>query len=298
MAAALSDRPVLFLEHDVDHAPPSRIDRWWAGYGAGGSVTLPLAMVSSGHAVSNGSVGFETVYRTMVEDDLERPAEAAVAAYARRLGSTLRVYVRAENLSQQPLSAANAAALHVLVWEETRVADTGRFVRAAAVHPVADPLDAGQAVTATDDFELSGVVWERVHAVALLDYRPGGDAGPFDVLQAAPAAAPALTSVPAALEVEAGPPSSSPVSVRLRLAGPYNASWTAASDAPWLTAEPGSAGLPATVTVTVDPRLLPWGQSTGTLTFAATSSDGLDLSLSVPVTVGRTGRPVRRLLGR
>ncbi len=299
LASELGDRPVLFLEHDVDHAAPARIDRWWAGSGAAGTVYLPLAMVSSGHAVSNGNVAFDEVYRSMVEDDLQRPPAATVEAYARRLGSTLRVYARAENRSDEELSAdANDATLHVIVWEETHVADTDRFVRAASAHPLVQAVAPGGSVAVTADVQLSGVIWDRIHAVALLDYRPGGDSGPYDVLQAAPAGPPAMTASPAALELSPGPPSSTRMTATLRLAGPYSATWSAASNAPWLTVEPGTGGLPATITVTVDPALLPWGASPGALTFTASSADGLDLTTVVPVTATHDRRPIRRQLGR
>jgi hypothetical protein len=61
LAQDYAGRPVVFLEHPVDSAPPSRYGRWWAAYSSGGTVGLPLIMLDSGNQISNGWLDFYNV---------------------------------------------------------------------------------------------------------------------------------------------------------------------------------------------------------------------------------------------
>ena len=183
LADEYADRPVVFLEHAVDTAPQRRIDRWWAAYGSGGSVTLPLVMVDSGYRHSNGYEGFYQVYRAMVEDALARPAQAHITVERQRVGSAFRFTVRLTNLSGVTLGSGNLARLHAIVWEDAHVGDTDRFVRGATSVPIAALAD-GETGTFALEVALQGVNWDALHSVVLVDCRPGGAAGPYDMLQA------------------------------------------------------------------------------------------------------------------
>ena len=47
LAEEYAGDPVVFIEYDVDNPPGNRVSRWWAAWGSGGSVYLPLIMVDS-----------------------------------------------------------------------------------------------------------------------------------------------------------------------------------------------------------------------------------------------------------
>jgi hypothetical protein len=295
LAVEYADRPVVFLENDVDRPLGQRIDRWWAGYGAGGVVYLPLSMVGSGHAVSSGSADFHTVFAGMVDAELERAPEAEVEAYARRVGNAVRVYVRVVNRSEDALaSAVNAATVHALVWEDRKVGVTSRALRAAPAAAVAGPVFPGGACTATlDTAALAGVDWTKLHTAALVDYRPGGAAGAWDMLQAALAPAPDLIATPASLAatLHAGSPEERVGTIALR--GPYVLSWTASTDALWLAVTPGAGSVPAEVEVRVLRDRLPAGVQQGHVTFTATSADGMSFTRTVTVNAELAGPQLR-----
>jgi len=291
LAVEYADQPVLFLENDVDRPLGRRLDRWWAGYGSSGSVYLPLSMASSGHVVSNGSVAFHSVYARLVDGELVRPPEGEVDAYSRRVGNAVRVYVRVVNGTGVALSAAaNAATVHALVWEDKQVGVTGRMIRAApfaTIDAVVAPV--GSYAVTLETAALAGVDWDKLHAVALVDYRPAGATGPFDMLQAGLAPASDLSATPASLAVKLhhGSPEERVGTVALR--GPYVLSWTASTDALWLAVTPGTGAVPADATVRVVRDRLPTGVQLGHITFTATSADGLSFTRTVDVTVELTG---------
>lgn len=183
LADEFSDAPVFFLEYDVDDPAGDRISRWWAAWGSGGSVYLPLIQVDSGNQISNGYVSFYDEYRAMVETALERPALARLVVDRERVGDSFSFSIELTNRSDATLSSANGAALHAIVYEETHVADTDRWVRAASWIPIQN-LPPGETGSFTIDVPLAGVDWSKLHSVVLADYRPGGSSGAYDTLQA------------------------------------------------------------------------------------------------------------------
>ncbi len=90
LQSEMRGRAVL-LEYDYDAFLHGRQDRFWA---SGASARyLPLVMVGSGYRTSSGAENYEPVYRSMINDELARPARAAVSAYWRRVANTMRAYV-------------------------------------------------------------------------------------------------------------------------------------------------------------------------------------------------------------
>jgi len=177
--------PVVFIEYDVDNPAGNRVSRWWAAWGSGGSVYLPLIMVDSGNQISNGSVAFAQRYRAMVDAALQRPAAARLEVNRERIGNSFRFDIALTNLSGVTLSSANSATLHVIVYEEAHVGDTDRWVRAATTRSISN-LPPGEAASFTVEIAPQGVVdWDKVHSVVIADYRPGGTTGAYDTLQAA-----------------------------------------------------------------------------------------------------------------
>ena len=180
-------QPVVFLEQHVDQTVGNRYGRWWAAYGAGGSVYLPLVMADSGHQISNGSVSFYNVYKGMVDAELARASQANIVASCWRVGNRVRVSGQMTNLSGVTLSSSlNGATIHAIVYEDAHVGVTDRYVRAAPWTAIVSALTSGSAMTFTlETTDLTGVNWEKLHTIVLADYRPGGSSGAYDMLQAA-----------------------------------------------------------------------------------------------------------------
>ena len=184
LAEEYADQDVVFVENNVDAPLGDRISRWWAGYGAGGTVTLPLAMVDSGHEVTNGSEDFHTVYSTMIDTALDRAPTALLDVDRERDGATLTFEIRLTNLSGVTLASNNSAALHTMVYEEPTKGVSSRVVRAASSRAITGLAD-GEVGLFTLQLNAFGVDWTRARSVVLVDYRPGGSSGAYDMLQAA-----------------------------------------------------------------------------------------------------------------
>jgi hypothetical protein len=185
LAEEFAGQPVLFLEQRYTSAVGERVSRFWAGF-AGGQAYYPLAMVDSGQQVASGGADFQALYRQMVQTALARPAQAEVSARYRQVEGRVQAEVTVTNGSTATLSAANGATVHILVYEHARVLWTGRYVRGAAWTAVEEALPPG--ATRTFSLETDALTvqdWNQVRVVALVDYRPGGNTGPYDMLQAA-----------------------------------------------------------------------------------------------------------------
>jgi len=187
LAGRYVGQPVVFLEYNAD-AGFRREERWWAASNSS-SVTLPMVMSDSGHQVSAGFEDFHTRYTAMVDTALARPAQAALTVTGRREGDTLSYTVQVTNLSGVALGPDNEATIWAIVYEVFDTAGeerlTNRLVRAVAATPVTPSL-APEATTtmAVVTEPLTGVVWEHLHTIVLVDYRPGGTVMAFDMLQA------------------------------------------------------------------------------------------------------------------
>ena len=252
-------------------------------------------MVDGGHQMSNGSLpDFLGTYRRLVDAERPRPPRAAIEVYARRVDDRVRAYVRLRNLSGAALgSATNQAALSALVWEDRRVGDTGRIVRAAPTFDIAPAVPDGGELTATVDTPaLAGVGWDALHTVVVADWVPGP--GPaFDMLQAAFAEPAGFALDPATLAaaVDTGHPVDRTVEVAFR--GPYVLRWTGASDAAWLLVTPAGGDITVPAAVTVAAGALANGSQVGHVTFSATSQDGMAFTGSLTVDAYAGARRVR-----
>lgn len=272
----------------------NRFSRFQAAF-TGGPAYLPVVIVDSGHRISTGDVGvFATVYGRLVDAELIRPPQAEIEAYARQVGTRMRVYARLHNTSGTTLSAAtNQAALHALVYEDARVGVTGRIMRAAPWLDLASPLAPDGVTGATLNTDaLSGVAWNALHTVVVADYTPVSG-GAFDMLQGAVARPAGLTVEPSALRVGVDSGHLADRTVPATLAGPYNLSWTAAPDVPWLVVTPDEAGIATQPTVTVAAGALAPGSQEGHVTFSATSEDGMAFTQFLTVTAVLAPRRLR-----
>jgi hypothetical protein len=227
---------------------------------------------------------FYSVYKTMVDAALVRPPQAEVEATQRRMGNTIQVYVRVTNRSGVTLSSGNSAAIHTLVYEEVEKSvahsDTGRLVRAALMSDIAS-LASGNSITATlQTPDLTGVDWSKLHAIALVDYRPGGSSGAYDMLQAAVALTTTFTVQPDSHTFLVDPTDTRSSSVEVSVQTLLPLTWTAVANTTWLTITPSSGSGASQPTLSVISQSLSAGWQQGAITFAASdgSTDQVDIS--------------------
>jgi hypothetical protein len=188
ISADYANQPVVFLEYYYYEAPGNRLNRFWAAVPPQ-DYYFPLISVDSGNQWSLGYVDFDTEYRAMVDAELSRPPQGSISVQRARVGDTFEFTIQVTNATGVELSYSNQATVHAIVFEDapgsiSRVTD--RYVRGATYGSVASLADG-----ATDSFELvvdlTGIAvdWNELHSVVLVDYRPGGSSGPYDMIQAA-----------------------------------------------------------------------------------------------------------------
>ena len=279
----------VLLEYDYDVFRHGRQDRFWAS-GASASY-LPLVMVGSGYRTSSGAEDYEAVYRSMINDELARPARATVSVYWRRVANTMRAYVEVRNMGATDLEIDHDAAIWLIAYENASIGVSRTWVRSTAQGFLPYDLAPGEMATAVIDTPaMTGVDWSRMAGLVLLEDRPG-DGEAYDMAQAAEA-------LPADLSAEPGHLVMSPYRpvAEVILTGPHVLSWSASSDVPWIEVTPSSGAVPSTVILTLRPELRPASATEGSVSFAATG-DGMAFSATVSVAVGaqlrRGGRRVR-----
>lgn len=254
LAEEYQDQPVVFLEQGTSPLFGDRVSRFWAAHGYG-TAYLPLIIADSGHQFSEGyrSDTMAAEFRAMVDTELTRPPQAEITAVQTREGEHLTFRVTVKNTSGVTLSSSNGAAVHVIVYEDIHAGVTNRYVRAAPYVSIQTPLADGETATfSLTTPDLSGVNWDRLHAVALVDYRPGGSTGAYDMLQASMAIAASFSVHPSSLAflIDQSNPVSQHATVHFSGA-PSTLQWSITENLPWLTASPlaGKVGEAAVVQV-------------------------------------------------
>ena len=280
----------VLLEYDYDAFLYGRQDRFWAT--GASAMYLPLVMVGNGYRTSSGSVNYEPVYRSMINDELARPVRAAVSAFWQRTTNTMRAYVEVLNLGDTDLEIDQEASIWLIAYENASIGVSTTWVRSTAQRHLPYDLAPGESATAIiDSWPMTGVDWSRMAGLVVIEDRPGGH-GSYDMLQATEALPAGLTAAPDHLVLS----SSGSSGAEVVLTGPHVLSWTASSDVSWIEVTPSSGNLPATPILTVRPEQRPWVENEGVVTFSATG-DGMEFSATVSVTVGaRHRRGARRVL--
>jgi hypothetical protein len=243
-------------------------------------------MVDSGQLISNGRVDFYNVYKSMVEHELARPPQAEIEAYASRVGDKVKFSIKLTNLSGVTLSYwSNYATVHGIVYEDAKVGVTNRIVREAvyeSIYSEVSPDSSGMFNLETSD--LTDVNWDNLHFLALVDYRPQGASGPYDILQAAPAQSIDFSIHPNQLTFLVDPGEQTTPTVQLNLVGSNTLNWTASEDIAWLSVSPTNGTVPASPLVSVDTSKLSLGwQPEGQISFIATNGDGVHFDEEVSV---------------
>ncbi len=268
LASEYANQPVLFLEHPADDASWWRSGRFWAAHNQSSGV-LPFMMVDSGHQISSGYLDFHTVYKSMIDQSLARPANAKIEAYWSREGDKVRFNVQVTNLTNTTLTPGNGATVHGLVYENEKVALTGRYVRAVGAIYIDSLAPNATATYIVDIPELSGVDWDNLRYVVVVDYRPAEASRAYDTLQAAFAVPLSLAVQPERLTFEVDPAASTAPSSTVSITGPQFVSWSATTSTPWLVVTPDAGESGTSPTITVNKQLLAPGWQEGIVTISA-----------------------------
>lgn len=210
----------------------------------------------------------------MVDAQLTRPPQAAIAAAWHRDGNRVHFDVHLTNLSGAILSSTrNDATVHAIVYEDARVADTDRFARAATFAGMTNDLAPGATTTfslVTSD--LVGVNWDKLHFLVLADYRPAGRSGSYDMLQAAVAVPATFQAIPDTYSFLVDPAYPANQSFQVHLSGPDWLTWSASADVSWLDVSPGGGPMAISPTVTLKQEILASGWQEGHVNFTTTGS--------------------------
>jgi hypothetical protein len=232
-------------------------------------------MVDSGNQISSGYVGFYNVYKAMVDAALARPVQAEIQAHWWRTGNKVGFYVLVKNLSTVTLSSsANSATVHAIVYEDAHVKATNRLARAAVESDISNLAPTATATFKLETYDLSVVNWDNLHFVVLVDYRPLGSVGAFDMLQAVaalPISAP-FTAQPDSLTFIVDPSDLSIPPALVNFQGPGFVNWISIPSASWLTTTPSSGPITTQPTISVIKNNLSTGWQQGNIT--VTTTDG------------------------
>jgi hypothetical protein len=284
-----ANKPVVFIEYPVN-APQSRDMRFWTACGCT-SADTPLTWVDSGYKFISGLVEFRPVYQAMVDAALLRPPKAEIQAVWWREtdigGSYVMFYIQVKNLTSDTLSySANGATVHAIAYEDAHVQHTDHFGRDAAETGIWSgdlaPNATGVYRVRMNDFNLIAnpydnfidANWDKLHFIALVDYRPGGSIGRYDMLQATyatPVDSPFKVK-PDSITFLVDPADSSIPSKLVHFIGPSFINWTSTSDNAWWTILPfnGSGSTQPAISVAKNDLVPGWQQ--GNITF--TTTDG------------------------
>ena len=236
-----------------------------------------MVILDSGNQVSSGYNSVSTNYKQMADTALARPAGAEVGASWWRDGDRVVTEVQVTNRTAVSLGGANNAQVHAIVYENTKVKLTSRDVRAEVSKQISqDFTGLKPGATATyllGSEDLTGVDWEKLDVVAIVDYQPA-QGGPYDALQSAPAG---RISNPFAIATSniaflVDPALDHPGAARrqaVQITGAPGLTWTATVDVPWLTVTPNGGAVNSEAELAVDPLLLADGWQQTTVTFAA-----------------------------
>lgn len=267
-------QPVLFLEYDVDDPDYStRETRFWAAH-SGGSVTLPLIAVDSGHQISSGSLDFRKVYREMVNSALARPAEADIEATWWREEDQVVVSVAVTNRSDSTIGHMDLATVHAIVYENAEIKLTNHYVRAIADEQLGEVFPGATSSYTLMSEKLTGVDWDKLAVAVIVDHRPDSKSYAYDTLQAAPATkidSPFAVSTNSVLLLSdtGGERPGTASRQLLQITGSPGLTWTAAVTVPWLTVTPMTGTVNAQVQIAAEPDQLADGWQQTTVTFAA-----------------------------
>jgi hypothetical protein len=268
LASEYAAQPVVFLEQNANSPIGGRMDRFWAAHG-GGSAGYPMVMVDSGHQWTDRLVtsDFYHTYKNMVNTELARPAMAEIDAQYTRVNNHFSIDVMVKNISGVSLSSSNGANVVAIVYEDKHVGVTSRYVRAVAQQSITSLANNSTSIYTLTTGDLSGVDWNKLHIIALAEYRPNTSSYVYDTLNAAVAAQVVPLTVqpdPLSFLVDSANPADQTQALTIS-GGELGLSWSISSKPTWMTISPtsGTIGTPATAKALASS--IPAGLQTGSV---------------------------------
>ncbi len=133
LAKDYTNKTVVFLEYDINDKSHPRVGRWWAASGITDTAPLPFIIVDSGLQVSNGSVDFYNVYKSMIDIELSRSPKGKIEAYAWRTNDKVKFKIIVANLTNDKIGLFdNFGEVFGVVYEYTDIGMTDGYVREVA----------------------------------------------------------------------------------------------------------------------------------------------------------------------
>lgn len=268
-------KPVVFIEHGLTGPRRSRYD---AARGSGTNL-YPMVIADSGHQYADrakSGTDYYEYYQGMVDAELLRPPGAEVAAQYTIDSGRYTVKVNVKNLSGTTLSSSNSATVGLIVYEDAIIGVTSRYAQAVVQQSISTPLANNETREFTlQTADLTGFIFDYLHVIAFVDYRPGGS-GAYDMLQAAVATSgePLVISPESMLFMidNASPANQSiPLSIS---GGEAGLTWEVASKPAWITVTPATGDTGDPVQVTALASSLAPGTVEGTVTLRFHASTG------------------------
>jgi hypothetical protein len=218
----------------------------------------------------------------MIDDALIRPPRAEIQGVWWRetigIDSIVAFYVQVKNLTSDTLLySTNGAEIHAIAYEDAHINQTDHFGRGADSTFILDSLAPNSTSifrTSINEAYLSDANWDNLHFITMVDYRPGGSIGPYDMLQAAyatPVESP-FDVKPDSITFMVDPADLSIPTKLVHFIGPSFIDWTASNDTGWVNLSLASGTGITQPTVSINKGMLIDGWQQGILTF--TTGDG------------------------
>jgi hypothetical protein len=179
--AEYKNRPVIFVEQNIDDRKGNRVGRWWAAAQADDpnkvSGTLPFVQTDSGYRYSESDA--RKYYKQFIDQSLAVPPKLDIVSNQVRVGASqdLRVWGTITNISDETYGYVNEATINVIVYEEKKVQHLNNFTRQAIFDEIVEDLKPGDTIEFDYVITVTGHPnFKKTHAVVLVDYRekPGG----------------------------------------------------------------------------------------------------------------------------
>lgn len=173
---------------------------------------LPLIDVDSGYRTSfGGQADYYKLFKRMIDEALRRKPGVDILAAYKVVNADVVLSMRVTNHSGVTLSSGNGATLTGIIWAEQKVIHTGRSGFGEQINGLCGKGILLNGETTTCNLTMKDKAKDlgsRGQVLALVDYRPGGASGAYDLLNAAHAV---KGELPPLVEPTAVPPTDTPV---------------------------------------------------------------------------------------
>ena len=156
----------------------------------------------------------------------------------------------------------------------------------------------GTAAFELETADLVGVNWNKLHAVAFVDYRPAGEV--YDILQAAMAIPLDFIVRPSELIFLIDPVDPVDPGASLQLRGPLDLAWSAVESLSWLFLSATTGSILESPTLSIDTGELSAGWQSGIVELSASAAGGPTYTkqVSIQIYFGQVERIFLPLMSR